>query len=163
MDFFNLKKGMKFEDVRSVSASINPQPDLRGEWFSFTPFDDHSPYVHFSCRILHKKGLSQICAWTKNITTKSNGAELNALFAGLRSRLEEDFGSCKILDGFTTPIPFYKDDSLYMNALTKGERILAAEFHRDYGSRLNDELQMVQLQAFGRTDDSGNVMLKLFF
>lgn len=165
MSYFSLKGGMNYDEVRSAVSSINPQPDLRGEWFSFVPFDDfnYEPYVHFSCRIVQKIGIVQICGWTQNIQSNPNGAELFSLFSHLKSDLEGQFGKGKTLNGFTTPIPHYKGDHEYLMALSKGERILACEFHSDYGNCLNDGLQMVQIQAFGRDEYSGNVMVKYFW
>jgi len=165
MSYFTLTAGMTYDEVRSHVLSINPQPDLRGEWFSFTPFEtsEFYPYVHFSCRIDYKKGLVQVCGWTKNIQSKPNGAELFALFTHLKSDIDAEFGIGKAIEGFTTPTPYHKNANEYLMALSKGERILACEYHCDYGNILKDGLQMVQIQAFGRDEYSGNIMVKYFW
>ncbi|MBQ0052275.1 MAG: hypothetical protein KBT11_09485 [Treponema sp.] len=156
---------MKREEVESTVLTMNPQPDLRGEWFSFIPYEDHkfSPYVHFSCRIDHKKGVMQVCGWTQNIKSNPNGAELFSLFSHLKSEQDGNFKQGKLIEGFTTPIPRYKADTEFLMAMSKGERILACEYHKDYGSEMPEGLEMVQIQAFGRDEYSGNVMIKYFW
>lgn len=153
---YNLKAGMTFEQIKSKTISINPQPDSNGEWFSFYPAVNDPIYKYFSCRISHQYGLTRICAWTQNIKTKSNGAELFSLFEHIRDMEQRNWG----------PSRFYhvlKDNATYQNlneftlSLINNDRLLMAIFAPQFNSNLPADCKQIHLQCFARDEYSGNI------
>ncbi len=158
--FYGLKAGMTYEEVKSAVISISPQPDIRGEWYNIIPQDDDLPYENFACKVTKDFGLTRICAWTKNIKTASNGAELYSLMTELRQKESSSYGSHRFYNVKKDGTQADPEKTFTIDLINKN-RYMIAVFNRSFNSTLPQTCQTITLQAFARDEYSGNIHKKI--
>ena len=159
---YGLLSGMTMEEVKRNTISLNPQPDPYGEWFTFYPETPDFPYKYFSCKITKKYGLTRICAWTQNIKTNRNGAELFSLFEHLRDQESQIYGPDHYLHTLKNSAVYKEPEQLTLSLLYS-ERIICSFFARDFGSRLPEKCQLIQLTPHVRDEFNGNIHKRYVF
>ncbi len=154
---FGLSMGMKKSDFKGKLKEVAPY-----KYTTNAIPKKHSAFETYVVQIGPKSGLCYIKAIGKDISTNTYGVEVKSAFDNMEAKLSKPYGKNKKVD-FLRYESIWDEPKDYMPALIKGERILAALWGTEHGSKLKGNLKSVALVAKGASRSKGYLAIEYSF
>jgi hypothetical protein len=152
---FGLDKGMK-QGALDIQA-----PMEAGAYLLKSVPKPHDEFQMYAVTLGEHAGVCRIVAMSAEIENDRYGVALRAKFETIRSQLAQNYGSSTLNDTLGTSA-LYDDNSEWTMALTKRERVYAAEW-KISNSAEKSGIREIRLSLAGQSRDSGMVTLLYIF
>jgi hypothetical protein len=138
---FGLEMGMKLSQLPGKPEAIS------GGYYKLTSVPKpHSSFEAYVVKLSPSTGVCWIKGIGVDIETSSYGIQLKSAFEEMRGKLDSAYGKSKLSD-FLMPNSIWNEPNDWMMALIKKERLLAAQWGKEYGSNLPSDLESIALMA----------------
>jgi hypothetical protein len=154
---FGLAMGMKKSDFSGPLAEVSPG--------KYTTTQVAKPFRLFETYVLKfgpDTGLCYVKAISKNISTSVYGFELQREFDTLKEKLAQRYGDHKLVDHLYYD-SIWNDPKDWMMALRKKQRVLAAFWDHEEGSRLPSDISSIAAQASALASEKGYIAVDYEF
>lgn len=155
---FGLKMGVSSSDVRTVKDEGAPN----GMFRFLDVGKPHPDYTTYIGQFSEKQGLCWVKAIGKDMPSEASGTQVKAGFDTERERLTELYG---IVKNFDFRFSGRSDDDLdnWLQAVSEGDRYVAAIWDRANGAVLPDSLDSVGLVVNAYNKSMGYLSLEYTF
>jgi hypothetical protein len=118
----------------------------------------HSAFEQYAVVATEQQGLCRVIAIGKTVSTSAYGSELRSAFASLEDGLTAKYGPHETIDRLNVG-SIWSEPREWMTALQKKERVLAALWSVEQGSKLSNRVTSIGLEATALGNDSGYLRL----
>ena len=154
---FGLQQGLKLNEIPFENQEIQPYLYL------FTSLQKkHSSFSQYALKITPTYGLTWIKAIGNPIQTNSFGTALQTNFSDFLERLKKIYGEPKKSDFLLSGSCWDRPED-WLSGLDSGERVLCAQWDRENGLDLPNNLKCVFLGAQAIDSQEGNIVVEYYF
>lgn len=154
---FGLSKGLRKEDLDIQMQEVKPCL-YRAE----TLPKKHSAFQYYYLQITPVQGLSWVKAIGNPVPTNPYGSELKSAFETMRGKLENIYGRPENID-FLMYDSIWNEPRDWMQAISNGERRLAAQWDSKKGNGLPSELESIFLYVAAEDTYTGYIAIEYAF
>jgi hypothetical protein len=157
---FGLRMGMTLNEVRNVCGRIAAMPYLNNHYLIEPPrrsplFSRYYVYIHPSY------GLYRIEAFGNKIYTDGKGQEVRAAFYELVDTISITYGKYS-LDDYIDPNSALKSEDDWMISLISGDRLLYAEWEKEKGANLPDDISQITVSVLSSSNFDGFLTIQYY-
>lgn len=158
---FGLEKGMSFNEIKKACGGKEPVKVDEGIYYVEPP-KQHPLFDKYVAFIDEKEGLHFLKGIGKDITTSGYGFDLKNNFEDLEKSVSKTYGKDYKLD-VLLPGSIWDEPKDFMMSLLKEERALMAEWSKDYGSTIPDDIESICIAAYAVNSSTGYLVIEYSF
>ncbi|MEM8933140.1 MAG: hypothetical protein AAGE94_18275 [Acidobacteriota bacterium] len=151
---FGLRLGAELSELK-----IETEPVVPGKYIVDSVPRPHSAFDKYVLQVAPQIGLCWIKAIGNEIATSSHGIQLRTAFEDMQGKLASSYGDSELTDFLLTG-SLWDAPEHFMMGLLKKERLLAAEWSRQHGSELPEDIDKIFLAIQPSGTDSGFLVIE---
>jgi hypothetical protein len=160
---FGLEAGMNKKQVAAlVGGEIKLKPTQNNVYSVESVPNPYPLFGTYSLYIDPDMGLMKIIAWSKAITTNTDGSEIKDKFKELRTAVNDSYGNGETFDYLKVGSTLRGPED-WMAGLLKKERVLASYWLKKDISTLKNKISAINLEAVALSPTRGLLFLSYEF
>lgn len=140
---FGLSMGMNLDEIRDACGGVRPEKaaevsglDFDDDMYVISPEKTHSAFEVYFAWVDEDAGLYAIRAASSEIPDTDYGENVKARFYSVAESISKTYGKPEIADAYRGERGLFDGDSMWMMALTRGDRILQSVWRAESGQNL---------------------------
>lgn len=153
---FGLSMGMNLDEIRDACGGVRPEKaaefdfDFGDDVYVIFPEKTHSAFEVYFAWVDEDAGLYAIRAASSEIPDDGYGENVKTRFYSVAESISKTYGKPEIADAYRGERGLFDGDSMWMMALTRGDRVLEALWLAESGQNLlSGDVAGIWLKAIG--------------